>query len=139
MQVGRPGTEDSCLLHDVVDGNGLAQSLERQIADLFELYRVLDGNSGATCKQDLPVPRHGARPHPAAVAAGPCRRGHRMRRRDLLAFAATAIGASLTAAPTGASDLRRVGFLTSGTQSAFQPGFERFRRRMAELGYSEDT
>ena len=42
MQLGRRGTEDSCLLHDVVDGNGLAQSLERQIADLFELYRVLD-------------------------------------------------------------------------------------------------
>jgi putative ABC transport system substrate-binding protein len=62
-----------------------------------------------------------------------------MRRRDLLAFAAAAIGGSLTAPPTGASDLRRVGFLTSGTQSAFQPGFERFRRRMAELGYSEDT
>src|SRR6266581_5626337 len=62
MQLGRPGTEDSCLLHDVVDGNGLAQSLERQIADLFELYRVLDGNSGATGNQDLPVLRLGAKP-----------------------------------------------------------------------------
>src|SRR6266536_4308484 len=62
MQLGRPGTEDSCLQHDVVDGNGLAQSLERQIADLFELYRVLDGNSGATGNQDLPVLRLGAKP-----------------------------------------------------------------------------
>src|SRR5213076_2082124 len=62
MQLGRPGTEDSCLLHDVVDGNGLAQSLERQIADLFELYRVLDGTSGATGNQDLPVLRLGAKP-----------------------------------------------------------------------------
>jgi len=62
-----------------------------------------------------------------------------VRRRDLLAFAVTAIGASLTAPPTGASDRRRVGFLTSGPRSAFQPGFERFRRRMTELGYSEDT
>ena len=62
MQLGRPGTEDSCLLHDVVDGNGLAQSLERQIADFFELYRVLDGTSGATGNQDLPVLRLGAKP-----------------------------------------------------------------------------
>ena len=43
------------LLRHVVDRDGLTQPLERQIADFFQLYHVLDGNSGATGNQDLTV------------------------------------------------------------------------------------
>src|SRR6185437_6116681 len=74
--------------------------------------------------------RTGARPHGAAIDPRPRRRGHRVRRRDLLTgFASVA----LLGASAEAQTVRVVGILAPGPLRPIAS----FKQRLSELGWAE--
>src|SRR5207253_1172544 len=77
-----------------------------------------------------------ARPHRAAINPRPRRRGHRMRRRELMLL----LGAALTAAPALRAQQKAmpvIGFLASASPGPFARFVAAFHRGLSETGYVE--
>src|SRR5207302_4013063 len=82
---------------------------------------------------DQPEDRQGARPHRAAIAARSRRRGHRMRRRDLLAL----LGWRPRRVWAQEPGIPAVGFLGSSTAEAWAQFTASFRESLGNVGHDE--